>query len=903
MGNLGKAIAKVEFFERCSNINSKPNWQTFDMCGAQFKFLVNNSKEGKSQNIRFINDGDWCCMMPSEYKTEIDNYLKIGQQNKDYGLEESKTQRDEKSPTRLEWSVNGMRDLLTTASTTNGYDFWQKKFKTTDDLKMVSSVLPKWSTTSIPKQKPKVASTTSAENEETTKSTVTTSKPDMAWKIEQKVVDPGIVWGAQTNLKFGAVPYYIEVTTAGRQTKDTGISDFILIRINPGTTTNSAIDIVCQDSKIYIGDWNTGKDIYYDADKTPIELADKQDSAGSNTIKGPAYIDTGLKYVSKSNAILNLGILPCIGKLVIFSDDLYFVYNRFGIETVTDGTETPIQPIPFVLKSDTINVFGSNCTATVCISAMEVEAEGVAFPEIYGAATYGSADRNKKFGIYKLPNSDATSKIEDLSVDYPRYYLFRGNKGDLCTGASCNMWGTKSLESTMAALTKMHNPPRGTITVTWEVSKVKPTWKVMKIKMVPENMSQKKAANDSASSSDFTLGKNTVLKSGIPFLYRLRGYYDGAEAVTANTAVLLTSSNVISINHRYECQEVYSASQSVDITLYYDDTLNETSGIDLKNKSYGIKIYLSWIKSDAVISTPFFTGVTLDTSFSEVAGKETVTIHCEDYMRVLADNVILNSPFYDGQDWFDSIVDIATMGGITVVKDDTDETNRYYLPSGYSFQEPKMKFPQNQTLKDCITNITQLCEKIVYFNALGELHCSYLQGGLAFSGAGITIGDDFKFYRDPSKNDANIILDEKKLEKLIGSSVNQIFVTSIDRASGQPLVVSHVADKAMPWNNDYETITDGVIPPYKKILFYEQNAFGNLEATQNWVAMMAERVYKVPSRISFKTTASNIISPLSFIMVDGKKFRTTSFNRSYNAEDNSLVTTVAAEWLGDPDSQ
>ena len=67
--------------------------------------------------------------------------------------------------------------------------------------------------------------------------------------------------------------------------------------------------------------------------------------------------------------------------------------------------------------------------------------------------------------------------------------------------------------------------------------------------------------------------------------------------------------------------------------------------------------------------------------------------------------------------------------------------------------------------------------------------------------------------------------------------------------------------------------------------------------------MIIERVYKVPSRIGFKTITSQIIPPLTFIMVDDKKFRTTSCNRSYNAEDNSLVTTIAAEWLGDPSSQ
>jgi len=899
MGNLGKATAKIEFYATCANINPKPNWQTFDLCGSQFKSMVYQSAEMNPVGIRFIEDGDWCGMMLSEYKTEFDNYLKIGQQAKDAGNETAVTQR---SATRLEWSVVGVADLLTTVSTKDGYDFWQKKFKTSTDFKLTSTVLPKWKTSYKNKQKNKNKDAIATDGTTpTTTTNLATSRATEVSKIEQFAIAPSIIWGAQTKLNFGSVPYYIEVATADRESKDGGISDFILIRIN-----SKEIDILCQDSKIYICDWSSA--IYYDQAKGMV-VAD--DQTNTSNVKGPILIDTGLQYNSKANAILNFGIMPCIGKLVVFSDTSYFIYNRITAKTDTTTNQTlPPAFDPFVLKSDTLTVFGSNCTTTVCVSAMEFEDKGLAVPAIYGAGIYGSAKRDQKYGIYQTTPASTTNttKIIDLDKTYPRYYWFKGNGGVLCTGASCEKWGTDNFEpiAKTGEFLKLYDPPRGTIFVTWEASKEKPNdWKVMTIRMEPTNIIQLQS-DDPQSTSDFKLDKNAKLKSGTPFLYRLRGYYDGNEPSTSTSSTpLCTSYSIVSLNHKYECQEIYSASQSVDATLYLDDDLRNQ--VQLDKKSYGVKIYLSWIKSTAKIQNPFFTGVTLDTSFSEVAGKETVTVHCEDYMRILADNVILNSPFYDGQDWFDSIADIATMGGVAIKKDDTNETTRYYLPSGYSFQEPRMKFPQNQTLKDCITDITKLCEKVVYFNATGELHCTYLQGGLAFSGAGITIGDDFKFYRDPSKNDNNIILDEKKLEKLIGSTVNQVFVTSIDRASGLPLVVSHVQDRAIPadWKttSTYKAVTDGVVPPYKKILFYEQNAFGNLQATQNWVAMIIERVYKVPSRISFKTITPQIIPPLTFIMVDDKKFRTTSCNRSYNAEDNSLVTTISAEWLGDPASQ
>lgn len=906
MGNLGKAKAWVEFYDKCDKVETNSNLQHFDLYGIQLQNSVIKSAEKPPENIEFIKDGEsQCYMMLAKHKTEIDNYLKIGEQTVEAGAE---IQTDQRNPTRIEWSV--LKENIDAMD-----NFWQKKLRAELADQNVEAA---FKTGVKPKQK-NVVSTTKTGDTTPVANPCITSKIDTVWVVEQIVSDVDLLWGIQTNIGIGSFPYYIDVVTSARSTKKDGLSNFILINLN-----KKDIDICCIDSKIFIADWYTT--VKYDQNKNMDVAADQ---SSSNFVEGPTLIETGLKYSSADSALLSLGILPCCGKLVIFSGSDYYVYSRYGTPEKNTGvkaeknTLVPPDFIPFVLKTDSVNVFVSNCKGNVCISAMEFANAGRGTPQIYGATDPRSTIRDKPYGIFKTKQSD-TSEI----INSTKYYLFKGKGGNLVSGASCNTWDGSPIDPDVAKYTTQ----QGNINIKWEPSIVwQPTDKVMQINMSPTALTTEAikaraeetnavassvgrgltgilrlASQNIRSISDLYLDPKISLLSGTPFINRLRGYYSGTTTLPT-TKLLLKSYDIISLSHKYDSQDVYSASQSVDVTLYFGKDLRDPTKIDIANKSYGVKFYLIWEEfgdGPAVVNNPFFTGVSLDVSLSEIAGKETITIHCEDYMRILADQYLLNSPFYDGQDWFDAVRDIAKHAGILSVKDETTATERYFLPSGYSFQEPRFRFSPTQTIKDCVMECVKLCEKVVYFNNNGELCCGELQGGLYFSGAKIpNIPEDFEFYRDPDNYDENIILDEKKSEKLIGSTVNQILVTSVDRNSGQPLQVKHSADRETTWNSTYEPITNGVVPPYSKILFYEQNAFGNLESAQNWVAMMAERVYKVASRISFKTATSSIIPPLQFIKVDGLKYRTTSYTRNYNAEDNSIVANVSAEWLGDNSEQ
>lgn len=913
MGNLGQAIAHVEFYKGCFNIAPNPNQQNFDLYGPQLRELILRNKDLQVNGIDFIfNNENFIVMKPSHYKTEFANYLALGEQ-----LVGNEVTLDKRESPRLEWHVNGMQSSMA--------NFWKRKLGLINDKgDFVATQTPIWKTifplrsTNIRALDPYQIIEAKSGGGSSVAPTPTSGDANAIKKVEANVAKiqqtkggvPDLWWAAETNIGFGSIPYAIDISTAKKVlNKDGGgVPNFILIRINRESGKSQSIDLLLINSKIYLCDWS--KIGYYN--NTVLNMDFSSGSDNDRSIEGPFIVDTKLTYSdSDGGANVNIEIMPCLGSIVIFSNQSHFIYKRYAkkyseanisktpsngegsgasidLESVrkTDASKEE-EFEQFVLKTNTVSVDGSNCSATVCVSAIEFDSGHCATGQ-FGANEIGSDKRDKIFNVFPELKSMSTSN------EYPEYYLLPGissggNNSTPKSGASCKLWGGQPIIKTIDS-EKVYDPPMGEIAVEWK--DMVGGDKMMVISMLPTNPFIEKGVE---TGSDFV--GNGMWYSGVPFLHRIRGYYYQDNNDIPNSLIMDTY-DVMSLNQNYEAEDIYSISQSADITLYYSQELR--TKLSLEKKSYGIKIFLNWVPigSTQTISIPCFAGVTLDTSVLEIAGKETISIHCEDGMRILQDNPVINSPYYDGTNWFTAIKNLAEKAGIISVKDDSTSEMDYFLPCGYSFQEPKMRFSPNQTIKECISTICQLYEKIFYFDTDGVLRCSDLQGGIAFSGA--EENAQYKYYRDPSMG-YDVILGEKKTEKLIGSTVNAIMVTSIDRESGKPLIVSHHADFEMPWNSKYKT--QEIIPPYRKIFFLEQNAFGAIEPAQKWIAMVAERMYKVPSKISFKTASTNIVLPLSMISVDGKKFRSTSCQRSFNADDNSISTTISGEWLGPPEEQ
>jgi hypothetical protein len=234
---------------------------------------------------------------------------------------------------------------------------------------------------------------------------------------------------------------------------------------------------------------------------------------------------------------------------------------------------------------------------------------------------------------------------------------------------------------------------------------------------------------------------------------------------------------------------------------------------------------------------------------------------------------------------YDGVADLVQRAKISIV-DDTDDSQRYYLPSGYSWTQPKMRFNSMTSLKDNVVEMCKLCERVVYFDENGLMHLDHLQGGLMGDLDNVaTVGD---FERSP-QSDIHVILNEKKTDNKLGSAVNSVFLRTVDRLNGAVYLVSKT-------KQNYKF-------PYQKQLMIDQPALGSAGAANYHSDLLLEHFSRTPRGITFSTIlgSNDKIHPMDVIQVrndDGgwDRMRVQSLTRRFNADDNSIEVSLTCEW-------
>ena len=858
MANLGKATAYIKIYDTLPGVTSNVYRDSFDLPSDNMKLILGDgkikTKEPEPVEVDFIEDNGKTYMLPTRICKEINNCM-------------SKNQEASDRYPRLEWSP-----------TVSLCDFWK------DYLKISSVVYPNnvaptpiWNTGVVNKVFNKT------NNEKVTAST----KEKKLFNIEQTNCEPDIFWGIQSSPKFGNnMPFYINIRK--KMSKSINLPDFFLIRINPAQVKKAnSFDILVYDSRIFVVDWIIEKTNTTTTTKAYFE---------------PEIYETGL--TCDMNRI-RIGVFPCLGKLAIFSEDINtkkaFFYTRIKNVKITDddasnksAAEYETVTGYFKVQADTIEVFGSNAKAEIDLAAMCFN-KSTLFPPIYGAKNTQDGEANQAWSYTK------DGKTGIAGTDY--FYCPGGDKGVSNSGIFCKKYNGNDfvLPKINAANNTFgeYGDAHGEITANFNTtSQVYETAKILKIEIIPEKLVR---ADDTSNSTFFTDSKKDEdeLYSGTALVFRLKGMSAPTPPSTSSNTPT-TYYDVISMSETFSSQSTSNLEHSVDLVLYNPDGKFNF----LKEKSKGIQVFLSLSNEDGDTpvqtpsATPVFTGITFNTIISEMPGKETISIHCQDYMRILEDTQFINSPFYDGMDAFDVIYDIGKRCGINTITDNTDQNKRFYCKAGYNFQQPVLKPQYQSKYKDTMIEVAKMATRVVYFNASGELIWDQLQGSLDFDIGRIgTI--KYEFFRDPSKFSKNgevrqtVIIGEKRYEKLISEVLNQIDVVTVERETNERRFITYSAEKLNKENK----------MPYRKKLIYDQAAFGGVPAAVDWVKRNAERFFKVPSKISFKTITADTILPLTFIKVDGLKFRVSGFTRNYSAEDNSLTTDISAEWWGSEESQ
>lgn len=391
------------------------------------------------------------------------------------------------------------------------------------------------------------------------------------------------------------------------------------------------------------------------------------------------------------------------------------------------------------------------------------------------------------------------------------------------------------------------------------------------------------------------LGFN-IANAGAPYFFRLKGEADIDLGSEEESGEYDATDSVISVQETTAAQDFSYVKKSASVTLY-----NEGGKWDfLREKQYGVNITFGWNSPDTTLSftQKTFTGLTLGATTSETPGSEKITVKCEDYIEMLDQVPIINSPFYDGMVAFYAIKDIAKKAGITKIDRDWSDINDYFLPAGFVFSQPAMRFPATHTLLQCITNICKRYQAFVYFDENGTFWVKYVPGGIigggALGGTGGTKNLVIKnnFVSDPNNESGKpVIIESRDLDGTLKSTVNHIVILSLDRETRNPIVVGHAADRSRDKLG------------YEKPLIIHEPAYGEISVARNVAYAYGDRVFNSIKKTTFKTVGgtsagSTKVYPLDFITLDGQEFRVTNITRSFDAAANDYTSEYTCEALG-----
>ena len=649
--------------------------------------------------------------------------------------------------------------------------------------------------------------------------------------VQQSKAKDGLWWGMQSSAFLGEnMPFWINFYTM-RPPTSADHDTFLVVSLGDSDKDHRYDIYLSLNNKPRVIDWLGGKD------STGIPQIQKEFEAESSRL-----------WSSQSSH--NIGIMTIAGRLVILVDGNPLVYSRIDKSDGDNGGKL----LECKIAPGSIKLFGSNSQLAFNVSPMTFAKFGaIALPVPVVATGKAGATTVSNFkGVdYEGHPSESVCHLPTPPSSLPQKFgcdceIFEGNGGEASPkGFGFHRQGKigfyKADKSFFAAL---------------------PSTEFYSLQFWPSN----------------TVIQDKVLEyGGAPYYFRLKGIHitegedpgGGTEADITNT--------VISINETVTAPDYFHAKKSLDVVCY--DEGGSLSNALISNQS-GIVVTWGWGSNN----TRTFTGVITGVSTSQRAGMETVSIRAEDYFHILQHTPIINSPFYDGMVAYYAIKDMAERASLNGFTNNWKSEKQYFLPAGYSFSKPQVRYSSTQTLFDCMMDIIKRFEAFLYFDEDGKLVINKLPGGL-FSNQNEPVAAEF--FSDPTANADQVILEEKQVEVSFDSTVNVISAMTLERDTRNPIIYVKTAKGSE--NNLL----------YKKVHLLNQSALGELEVCRNYVENLSERLFYPILKTRWKTASTNVdLMPLEFVNVDGLPFRLMSMKRSFSAETNDLTTSYEGEWLG-----
>lgn len=657
--------------------------------------------------------------------------------------------------------------------------------------------------------------------------------PKTLYHLNQTVVRDGLYWGIKSSdFLRENMPFWVNLKIARTPPVNKNRTWFV---ISLGSSDETqAFDIYFGlNEKTSVYDYHNGR-------------------AGASS--APAWrvdFDTDLATVLDDQDSVRIGIMTVAGRLVVWINNVPLVYTRTNRNI--DAGDDSGTILECKIADGNVKIFGSNVQARINVCPMTfapLSAIALALPTIIEdggseiVLDYQAVDNKGNLGgpVCVLPTDPETAD-QLYGVDCDN---FVGDAG------TANPEGFGHHEQGLIGFRRASSA--GITTV--------PSADYYFLYMVPE---------------DVTVGTVNLVNGGCPYFFRIKGQAlrELAE-VTGGTDV---TDDVMSATESTTAPDYFHALSTASVTLYNKGGIYDF----LRDGQKGITIKWGW-GSDLKQT---FTGIVTSTTTNETPGMETLTLQCEDYMHVLKNTPIVNSPFYDGMVAYYALKDLAERGGVdSFIKDWVDEED-YFLKSGYSFSKPLIRYPAKQMIFECMIDMIKNFEAFMYFDPDGKLHLDKLPGGLFGSGAAGSVTTAFVRNQDVA-DESRIILDEKAIEYNFASTVNRINIWSLNRDTRASVLYTKSAVGA----------EDNVL--YRRLLLIDQPAYGDIEVARTYAERLGDRVFYPIRKTGFKTiglNTSTIQTVFDFISVDGDEFRVMGIQRSYNAEENTFTNEYNVEWL------
>jgi hypothetical protein len=654
--------------------------------------------------------------------------------------------------------------------------------------------------------------------------------------VYQSAKKDGLWWGIKSNgILSENMPFWVNISKPKLPPTSAENPSYLVIRFGESDTGNTFDIWVGSDSKPRIIDYVMGE-------------------AGSKKEGGkPIEFDKDLSRISSNAEDIEVGVMVIAGRLAVTVNNNIFIYTRIA----QDGTIMECK-----IPAGYVSVMATNISATVNLSAMSFAPIALVAIPVPDISTLASDE-----GSVTDANSSQWQGVDFLGNPRGSVCDLPDSSGkDTLFGCDCETFGGEAGTSS----------PKG--------KGYQSKGSIYFHKSNDQIFTGGKAGGGLGGSTYFLamISSNTLTGTGAtipyggaPFFFRLKGLY--VKEGSSPGGLSDVSNYVMSCDETASSSDYFSIKKQASVTFYNPNNIigNLVGATQEKQKA----ISISWGWNNEMVKT--FTGIITNVSTSHVAGKETLTINAQDYMYILSNKIILNSPFYDGMVAFYALKDLAQRGGCIGIIKDWESEKDYFLPSGYTYTQPAVRFPPRQSILECMLHIVKKFEGYMYFDGEGILHIERLEDGLFSTGGGSSPVAEFSSGLD---NLENTILGERTVDVSYESTVNCVSILTLDRNTRNPIIVAK--------GNNYKVI------PYNKIWLIDQPAYGERDVAKAYLEDVIKRVFHAIIKTKFSTAGANAsVRALDFVTVDGQNFRVTSVKRSYNADSNDFKGSYECEWL------